>query len=327
MTGTLGNMITVEGLNKRYGKQHVLKDLSFTVPDGQVTGFLGPNGSGKSTTMRCILDLDRPTSGFAGFSGNYSTGKSYSANFGKLDHKANVAGAVLDANWFDPKRSGRGHLQVLAASGGLPNSRVEECLKLVGLDSAANRKVGGYSLGMKQRLALAGAMLGDPQHLILDEPVNGLDPEGVQWMRNIIRRLASEGRAVLVSSHLLSEMQLTADRLVVIGRGEMIGEYSMDEFLAGGKYITVQVHNGSRPLAEALADKGIKSEYIDGGLRVSCGDIEFSDADLRYTIAALALENNILVTELSTQADTLEQRFLAATSDKQEYRMGEVTNA
>ncbi|WP_306516594.1 ABC transporter ATP-binding protein, partial [Corynebacterium sp.] len=209
-------MITVKQLTKKYGAKTAIKDLTFQVPDGAVTGFLGPNGSGKSTSMRCILGLDKPSSGQAFVDGT---------EFSRVRNKPAQVGALLEATWFNPGRSGRAHLRVLAYGAGISAARVDECLELVGLSDAANKKIGGYSLGMKQRLGLAGALLGDPKHLILDEPVNGLDPEGVSWMRHTIRHLASEGRAVLVSSHLLSEMEQTADRLVVIGRGEMIGEY------------------------------------------------------------------------------------------------------
>lgn len=307
-------MITVEHLSKRYGSKLAVNDLTFTVPDAAVTGFLGPNGSGKSTSMRCILGLDTPTSGHALFDGT---------PFSEITHKAPVAGALLDAAWFTPERSGRGHLRALAAGAGLPASRVDECLDLVGLTEAAGKKVKGYSLGMKQRLGIAAALLGNPSHLILDEPVNGLDPEGVSWMRQTIRQLAADGCAVLVSSHLLSEMQLTADRLVVIGKGEMIGEYGMDEFLAGGASITVMSENNAA-LAQKLHSMGVEVSGNAELMRVGV-PAESDESELRRVIAHTCLRENIAVTHLATETQNLEQRFLAATADSQEYRSAQST--
>lgn len=311
-------MITVEELSKKYGRHSAVEDLSFSVPDAAVTGFLGPNGSGKSTTMRCVLGLDRPSDGRALFDGQ---------PFGALPDKTAVAGALLEATWFTPGRSGRSHLKVLARGAGIPDSRVEKCLQLVGLTSAADKRVGGYSLGMKQRLGLAGALLGDPSHLILDEPVNGLDPEGVSWMRRTIRSLAAEGRAVLVSSHLLSEMQQTADRLVVIGKGRMIGEYSMEEFLAGGSRVLVETVDAraGKALTSALGKAGFTAGYGVGDeptgdqLTVEIPDGE-SERDVRRAVAETALTAGVVVTGLRAQSDDLEARFLAATADAQEYR-------
>ena len=311
-------MITVEGLTKKYGRQDAVKDLTFTVPDAAVTGFLGPNGSGKSTSMRCMLGLDSPTAGQALFDGE---------PFAKVADKPSVAGALLEASWFTPARSGRSHLRVLARGAGIPDSRVEACLELVGLSAVGGKKVGGYSLGMKQRLGLAGALLGDPAHLILDEPVNGLDPEGVSWMRHTIRALAAEGRSVLVSSHLLSEMQLTADRLVVIGRGELIGEYSMEEFLAGGSRVSVETVDArsAAVLAEALRSAGFEAGAGTGAqdvvLTVAVPD-GAKDATVRRAVAETALTNGIPVTALGVEHDNLEARFLEATSGAQEYRTG-----
>lgn len=316
-------MITVTDLHKSYGRQHAVADLSFTVPDSTVTGFLGPNGAGKSTTMRCILGLDRPTSGTVTFDG---------ADFTALADKPGTAGALLDATWFTPARSGRSHLRVLARGAGIPDSRVEECLEIVGLTDAAKKKVGGYSLGMKQRLGLAAALLGDPKHLILDEPVNGLDPEGVSWMRHTIRTLASQGRSVLVSSHLLSEMQLTADRLVVIGKGRMIGEYSMDEFLAGGARVLVETPDArlTDTLATRLRDAGFTASFgladdtggTDAGTTPLTVDIPegSTDAEVRRAVAEIALTARVPVTGLRAETANLETRFLAATADAQEYR-------
>lgn len=310
-------MITVEQLSKKYGSKQAIDNLNFTVPDGLVTGFLGPNGSGKSTTMRCMLGLDAPTTGRVLF-----TGKGYQNEpFAKLPNKLSVAGAILDANWHAPARSGRAHLKAITRGAGLPDSRVEHCLKLVGMQEAAKEKVGGYSLGMKQRLGVATALLGNPQHLIFDEPVNGLDPEGVSWMRTTIRNLAAEGHAVLVSSHLLSEMQLTADRLVVIGRGKMIGEYTMEEFLADGTVVEAEAADAARLVQVLQADGLTATSAADNAaeVRVTVGR-ELDEASVRGHIAASALREGILITRLETKRDNLEQRFLAATAQAQEYR-------
>ncbi|MGO3361838.1 MAG: ABC transporter ATP-binding protein [Corynebacterium sp.] len=313
-------MITVESLSKRYGKQLAVDDLSFTVPDAAVTGFLGPNGSGKSTTMRCVLGLDQPSAGSAVFDGR---------PFATVAEKPAVVGALLEATWFTPGRSGRSHLRVLAQGAGISDARVDECLEIVGLTAAGRKRVGGYSLGMKQRLGLAGALLGDPKHLILDEPVNGLDPEGVSWMRTTIRALASQGRAVLVSSHLLSEMQLTADRLVVIGRGRMIGEYSMDEFLAGGSRVLVETPDAATldTLSQSLRGAGFETSTADASsaeltVAIPDGTVE---ADVRRAVAEIALTAGVPVTGLKAEHDNLESRFLAATSGAQEYRTGDAT--
>ncbi|MEJ6547935.1 ABC transporter ATP-binding protein [Corynebacterium sp. USCH3] len=314
-------MITVEKMSKRYGRFQAVEGLSFTVPDASVTGFLGPNGSGKSTTMRCVLGLDRPSEGQALFDGEL---------FGQVADKPGVAGALLEASWFTPGRSGRSHLMVLAQGAGISESRVDKCLQLVGLTSAGGKRVGGYSLGMKQRLGLAGALLGDPSHLILDEPVNGLDPEGVSWMRRTIRALAGEGRAVLVSSHLLSEMQQTADRLVVIGKGRMIGEYSMEEFLAGGTRVVVETVDArsGKALSTALGTAGFTAGYAVGDnaaesqgaqLTVDVPD-GVSDAVVRRAVAETASTAGVLVTGLRADSENLESRFLAATASAQEYR-------
>ncbi|WP_394288769.1 ABC transporter ATP-binding protein [Corynebacterium variabile] len=321
-------MITVTDLHKSYGRQHAVADLSFTVPDSTVTGFLGPNGAGKSTTMRCILGLDRPTSGTVTFDG---------ADFTALADKPGTTGALLDATWFTPARSGRSHLRVLARGAGIPDSRVEECLEIVGLTDAAKKKVGGYSLGMKQRLGLAAALLGDPKHLILDEPVNGLDPEGVSWMRHTIRTLASQGRSVLVSSHLLSEMQLTADRLVVIGKGRMIGEYSMDEFLAGGARVLIETPDArlTDTLATRLRDAGFTASFGLGedsrSAQTAALTVDIpegsTDAEVRRAVAEIALTASVPVTGLRAETANLEARFLAATADAQEYRTESATSA
>ncbi|MEU9027085.1 ATP-binding cassette domain-containing protein [Streptomyces sp. NPDC048383] len=216
-------MITLRGLSKRYGGTVAVDDLTFDVQAGRVTGFLGPNGAGKSTTMRMILGLDHPTGGRALIAGR---------PYADLRQPLRAVGAMLDARAVHPARSGRAHLMAQARSNGIPVRRVDEVLETVGLAKAARRPVGTYSLGMSGRLGVAGALLGDPPVLVLDEPVNGLDPDGVRWIRRLVREGAAEGRTVFLSSHLMSEMQLTADHLVVIGRGRLLSDTSMTEFLA-----------------------------------------------------------------------------------------------
>jgi len=216
-------MIEVQGLTKRYGATVAVEQLSFDVRPGAVTGFLGPNGSGKSTTMRIILGLDAPDAGSARIGGR---------RYRELGWPLREVGALLEARAFHPGRSARAHLAALAASNDLPRSRVEEVLGLVGLADAAQRRAGKFSLGMAQRLGIAAALLGDPEVLLLDEPVNGLDPEGIRWIRNLLKSLAAQGRTVFVSSHLISEMALTADRLVVIGQGRLLADTSVAELSA-----------------------------------------------------------------------------------------------
>ncbi|WP_433370154.1 ABC transporter ATP-binding protein [Actinoplanes sp. CA-142083] len=217
-------MIELRELTKRYGDRVAVDGLSVQVQPGVVTGFLGPNGSGKSTTMRMILGLDAPDRGEALIDG---------VPYADLHWPLKAVGALLDAGAFHPGRSGRAHLAALAASNDIPGSRVEQVLRIVGLTDAATRRAGTYSLGMRQRLGVAVALLGDPGVLLLDEPVNGLDPEGIRWIRGLLRGLAAEGRTVFVSSHLIAEMALTADRLVVIGRGRLLAEMTVDELTAG----------------------------------------------------------------------------------------------
>ncbi len=312
------SMITVSHLSKKYGNKLAVSDLNFTVPDGKVTGFLGPNGSGKSTTMRCILGLDTPTSGQVTFEHD-----DYLGSFSDLKNKSSIAGAILDTSWYHPQRSGRKHLKAIAAGARISNTRIEECLRLVGLSEVANQKVGGYSLGMKQRLGVATALLGDPQHLILDEPVNGLDPEGVNWMRSIIRRLAADGKAVMVSSHLLSEMEQTADRIVVIGKGQMIGEHNLDEFLADGTTVRVQSPDLPR-LADCVGSLGFdyrteSTNNTDTTLIVTVPATE-TERSVRAAIATMACEEGLPIFAMTAVRENLEQRFLTATSAAQEYR-------
>lgn len=303
-------MIAVKELTKKYGSTEVLHGLTFSVPDGQVTGFLGPNGSGKSSTMRCILGLDTIGKGEVTFDG-----QPLSAYRAQRPH---IAGALLEPTWYMPGHSARAHIRSIAQAAGISQSRADECLELVGLAGVQKRKIKKFSLGMKQRLGLAVALLGDPKHLILDEPVNGLDPEGVSWMRRIIRQLADDGRGLLVSSHLLSEMQQTADRLVLIGQGRLIGEQTLEEFLAGGAHVEVECKEAVL-LADSLRSRGFQVD-LDRERTLRVGVNNIPEHEVRAAIAATALEEKFAVTKLATTADNLEQRFLAATAGQQEYR-------
>lgn len=298
------DMLLVNDLTKTYRGRDAVAQLSFTVPDGQVTGFLGPNGSGKSTTMRICLGLDTPTSGSATFDGR---------SFRSLPDPARVVGGLVDTAGFHPQRSARAHLAFIAAAAGIPSRRVEEVLAEVGLAEASRRRVGGFSLGMKQRLGLAAALLGDPQHLLLDEPVNGLDPEGMQWMRDKVRALAGEGRSVLVSSHLLSEMALTADRLVVIGQGRLLREGTVVDFTGAAQHRVVEVQV-DRPevLAAELTERGAP-------IRPGAGHLEVSGTGAPE-IGALCQELGLRVFGLREKEPSLEEAFLAATADSVEYR-------
>lgn len=244
-------MITLDRLTKRYGDKTAVSDLSFEINPGKVTGFLGPNGAGKSTTMRMIVGLDAPTSGRA-----LVGGKRYE----ELRHPLREVGALLDARAGHPGRSARHHLLGLARSNGIPASRVGEVLQTVGLSEVANKRIGSFSLGMGQRLGIAAALLGDPKVLLFDEPVNGLDPDGVRWVRELMRSLAAEGRTIFVSSHLMSEMQETADHLLVIGRGKIIADAPIEEVIAGSSLTAVRVRT---PQPDVL-----RRELLEFGLRV-----------------------------------------------------------
>ena len=253
-------MITAHALTKRYGEATAVDDLTFEVPSGEVTGFLGPNGSGKSTTMRMIMGLDLPDSGSALINGK---------RYGELDWPLREVGALLDAKAFHPARTARNHLRWLALANDIPAGRVDEVLDQVGLTPVAGRRVGKFSLGMTQRLGIAAALLGDPGVLLFDEPVNGLDPEGIRWVRHFLRDLSRQGRTVLVSSHLISEMSLTADRLVVIGRGRLIAETSVADFVArsGGGAVRL-VTPDMEAFTASLTQAGAKVAAEDGALNV-----------------------------------------------------------
>jgi ABC-2 type transport system ATP-binding protein len=291
--------LEVKNLSKRYGKTVAVDDLSFSVEAGRVTGFLGPNGAGKTTTMRTLLGLVRPSAGEALVEGRPPV---------EMSEPLRTIGAALEATAFHPGRSGRNHLRVLAASAGIPAPRIEEVLEMVELSGSADRRVKGYSLGMRQRLALAAALLGEPRILILDEPANGLDPQGMRWLRNLLREQAADGRTVLVSSHLLSEVAQTADELIVIRDGALVAKASLDEFTsAGASQMRVTSADPDR-LATALAGKGATVERDDGAaLLVSGLNGE--------AIGELALELGIALHELAPLRSSLEERFLELTGE------------
>ncbi|MFJ9901047.1 ABC transporter ATP-binding protein [Streptomyces sp. NPDC091280] len=298
-------MIEAHSLSKRYGERTAVQDLSFTVRPGAVTGFLGPNGAGKSTTMRMLLGLDAPTSGRA-----VVNGKSYA------DHRAPLheVGAMLEARAIHTGRSARNHLLALAATHGISAPRVDEVIDLVGLREVAKKRVGGFSLGMGQRLGIASALLGDPATVILDEPVNGLDPEGILWIRNLLKGLAAEGRTVLVSSHLMSEMALTAEHLIVIGRGRLIADTSVAEFTAQAAGDMVRVRtNEAEKLRELLAGPDITVSSQEPGVLLVTGITS-------EWIGRVAAEEGIALAELTPQQASLEEAFMELTRDAVEYQ-------
>ena len=299
-----GFMIKVENLTKRYGATTAVNDLSFAVRPGIVTGFLGPNGAGKSTTMRMILGLDKPTAGTATVNGR-----------SLVEQQAPLTelGALLEAKAVHPKRSGRNHLRALAATTGISKHRVEEVLDLVGLTDVAHRAAGGFSLGMSQRLGIASALLGDPATIMLDEPVNGLDPEGILWIRHLLKDLADEGRTVLVSSHLMSEMALTAEHFVIIGQGRLIADVSASELDAMGAEPHV--------LVRAEEDQRMRSLLARDGVTIGSEPGEaFSVMGMNSTaIGLVAAKNSIALSELTTRRSTLEQTFMDLTGHTVEY--------
>lgn len=296
-------MIEVTGLTKTFGSTTAVDDVTFTVRPGIVTGFLGPNGAGKSTTMRMILGLDRPTSGSA-----LIGGKPYRS----LTRPLQTVGALLDAKWVHPNRTARAHLRWMAAANGLPASRVDEVLRQVGLTEVAGKRAGGFSLGMSQRLGLAAALLGDPQVLLFDEPVNGLDPEGIMWIRRFMHALAAEGRTVLVSSHLLSEMAQTADHLIVIGRGRLIADTSVKDFVDRASESVVVVRSPSADeLRGALTERGHTVREEDGALLVAGVGIA--------EIGELAASRSIVLHELSSRNASLEDAFMKLTGGDVEF--------
>ena len=302
-------MIEAQSLTKRYGATVAVDNLSFEVKPGKVTGFLGPNGAGKSTTMRMILGLDTPTSGDVRIDGQH---------YRDLRQPLTKIGALLDAKWVHPNRSARAHLAWMAASNKLPKSSVDEALEMVGLTSVANKRAGAYSLGMSQRLGIAGALLGDPEILLFDEPVNGLDPEGILWIRNFMHRLAAEGRTVLVSSHLLSEMALTAEELIVIGRGRLIAQSSTQEFVDRASGTTVKVRTPQLDqLAGVLHQQQLVTRIEDSDKE---GKVLFVEGDLTTDqIGEAAAAHGIVLHELTLQRGSLEQAFMQMTGDSVQY--------
>ncbi|MFN8015566.1 MAG: ATP-binding cassette domain-containing protein [Acidimicrobiia bacterium] len=297
-------MIKVENLTKRYGSKTVIDNLSFEVKPGTVTGFLGPNGAGKSTTMRLIMGLDAPAKGKITLN---------NSSIHKFSKPLNEVGALLDAGYVHPTRKAKFHLLSYAASNGISKKRVDQVLDLVGLREVANKRVGKFSLGMKQRIGIAYALLGDPKTLIFDEPANGLDPEGVHWIRNFLKGLASEGRTIFVSSHLLSEMSLMADELVIIGEGKLIRSTSVKDLMSEvtDKQVIVSSPN-LIDLQNVLLNKNIACETKDGYIVAS--NVEVKD------VGHIAFENQIEIHQLYQTQPSLEDIFLRITSSAQEYR-------
>ena len=298
-------MIELHELTKRYEGRTAVDSLTLAVRPGRVTGFLGPNGAGKSTTMRLILGLDRPSSGRV-----LVDGRSYARLPAPLTH----IGALLEASAAQGGRSAHDHLLWLARSNRIPDRRVGRVLEAVGLQDVARKRSGGFSLGMGQRLGIAAALLGDPPVLMFDEPVNGLDPEGILWIRNLMRGLAAEGRTVFVSSHLMSEMALTADHLVVIGRGRLLADVPMEEFIDGNARSYVRIRTPQpQALLDALADRGLSAVRApDGSWEVEGGE--------PAAIAALATAHGVVLEELSPQRASLEEAFMRMTADAVEFQ-------
>jgi ABC-2 type transport system ATP-binding protein len=307
VTDDVGNIV-VSGLTKTFGTVKAVDNLSFEVPAGTITGFLGPNGAGKTTTLRCLLGLVGPTGGTATIGGR---------TYRDLARPAETVGAMLEASSFHPARTGRNHLLVYCTVNGFPDKRADEVLDLVGLTKVAKRRAGGFSLGMSQRLGIAGALLGDPKVLLFDEPVNGLDPEGILWIRQFMQGLATEGRTVLVSSHLLSEMALTASDLVVIGKGKLISQSSTTEFVERSAENTVRVRSPhADKLGAMLLDKGFTvREGEDGALTVSGASSD--------QIGDIAASAGVVLHELSPQRGSLEEAFMQLTGDSVEYHAAE----
>jgi len=294
---TTGARVEIIGLTKRFGSFIAVDDLSFTVRPGRITGFLGPNGAGKTTTLRMLLGLIHPTSGTATIGG---------ADYRTLPHPLQVVGAALEATNFHPGRSGRDHLRVLAATHGIPDTRVDELLELTGIPAFARRRAGAYSMGMRQRLALAAALLGDPGVLILDEPANGLDPEGIRWLRGFLRHLSrDQGKTILVSSHLLQEVEQTVDDVVIIANGVLVKQGTMAEMQGGGG-ILVRTPDPDR-LAAALTERSIESGPDRGGALLALTD------DLR-AVGEAAYAAGLPVWELTSKAADLEALFLDLTA-------------
>lgn len=305
-------MIEARGLTKVYGEKTAVAGVNFTVEAGRVTGFLGPNGAGKSTTMRMIMGLDRPTSGSVTVNG---------VPFDRHQAPLRDVGALLDAKAVHTSRSAYNHLLAMAATHSIPKKRVHDVIEMTGLAEVAKKKVGGFSLGMGQRLGIAAALLGDPQTVILDEPVNGLDPEGVVWVRNLVKYLASEGRTVFLSSHLMSEMAVTADHLIVIGRGRIIADAPIQDIITGkGQGRTLVRTDQPDQLMQLLAGAGVTVEVQDNEL------LEVSGLQPR-DIARTALENRVMIYELTPLQASLEEAYMELTKDEVEYHSLVTTGA
>lgn len=303
-------MIRAQSLTKRYGKRIAVDDIDFTVEPGRVTGFLGPNGAGKSTTMRMLVGLDRPTAGSATINGR---------QYRDLRAPLREVGVLLDAKAAHKGRTAYKHLLSIAATHGIGPSRVHEVIGLAGLESVADKRVGGFSLGMGQRLGIATALIGDPGTIILDEPVNGLDPEGIHWVRTLMRDLASEGRTVLLSSHLMSEMAQTADHLVVIGRGKILADGPIRDVIASATHSVVRVRTrDTERMSAAVAGPGIVVTVLpDQSLEITGLSSE--------QVAEAAAAANIVLHEVATQTGSLEDAYLALTSEAVEYRSAATT--
>ncbi|PZU40424.1 MAG: multidrug ABC transporter ATP-binding protein [Microbacterium sp.] len=302
-------MIVAENLSKDFGARHAVADASFTVRPGRVTGFLGPNGAGKSTTMRMIVGLDRPTGGHVTVDGH---------SYASMRAPLTEVGVLLDAKAVHTGRSATNHLRAMAATHGIPRSRVDEVIEITGLGSVARKRAGGFSLGMGQRLGIAAALLGDPHTLILDEPVNGLDPEGVMWVRRFVRQAAAEGRTVLLSSHLMSEMAVTADHIIVLGRGRVLADASVGDIVSQWTRHSVHVRSPQAgALAEALAGEGITITSVETGV------LEIAGIDAA-AVGDLAARAGITLHELTPTSGTLEDAYLRLTGDDVEYKTKDI---
>jgi ABC-2 type transport system ATP-binding protein len=300
-------MIEAQNLTKRYGETTAVSDLTFTVKPGTVTGFLGPNGSGKSTTMRLILGLDAPSAGEVRVNGR---------RYAEFPAPLHEVGALLEARSVHAGRSAYNHLLALAHTHGIPRTRVDELIGVVGLEPVAKQRAGHFSLGMGQRLGIAAALLGDPEVVMLDEPVNGLDPDGIRWIRDLMKTLAAEGRTVFLSSHLMSEMALTADHLIIIGRGRLIADVSVDEFIRQhSKHIVVVRSPQASELAELIAGPDVTTEAVEPGL------LEIQGLTARQ-IGTEAAEHDIVLYELAPRQASLEEAFMVLTQDEVSYHAG-----
>jgi ABC-2 type transport system ATP-binding protein len=294
-------LIEVENLTKRFRKTVAVDDLSFKIREGAITGFLGPNGAGKTTTLRVILGLVHPTAGRATVMGRL---------YRQLGSPTQQVGAVLEASDFHPGRSGRNHLRVLAAATGIPRSRVEEVLEVVDLQDAAGRRAGGYSLGMRQRLSLAGALLGDPRILVLDEPANGLDPQGIRWLREFLRSLAGEGRTIFISSHVLAEVEQIVDEVVIIHRGKFVVQATTAELVARAAGGIRARSPQADQLRAALEQAGVKVASSEGDL------LTLADATTAH-VGEIAAAKGIVLHELVAESSSLEEAFLDLTSQEE----------